>query len=252
MEAPRDWGKRFFRRGIFHPGESSHLAAAPREAAFAFKALGLKRGDSLLDVCCGVGRHSVRFARRGLDVTGLDATPAYLQEARRLKSAKGALRFIQGDMRRIPFRNAFDAAVNLWTSFGYFHAFRDDLRVLRGVARALKPGGRFLIDIVDADFLREHASPRHWAKREGGGFRLEEFAMREGRDPGHTNTWTILRPGAKPRTAAFFVRSYDRERLSGALRRAGLEPLRFWGSLRGDPHRRGESPRLVVLSRKPN
>ena len=74
--------------------------------------------------------------------------------------------------------------------------------------------------------------------------------MREGRDPGLRNVWTVLTDGERPRRAAFFVRSYDKARLCALLRRAGLAPSKFWGGLDGSP-RRPDSRRLVVLARKP-
>ena len=246
----KDWHKTFFRTPVFSPGRPEVLAQAPKEAAFVLRALGLKRRQAVLDVCCGTGRHSLLLAERGLKVTGLDVTAEYLREARwRAQGADNPV-FVRGDMRRLPYREEFDAAINLWTSFGYFPKLADDLRVLKGVARALKPGGRFLIDIIDGAWLKRNFIPRNWRRRSDGTYLLEEAKMLGGKDPAHTNTWTVIGRGRRRAKATFFVRNYDYSRLSKALRQAGLVPVRRWGGLDGKPCT-GESPRLVVLARKP-
>ncbi|HVC09777.1 MAG TPA: class I SAM-dependent methyltransferase [Elusimicrobiota bacterium] len=249
MKFPKDWPARFFRPEIFSPGTADAARRAGAEAAFAAKVLGLKKGSRLLDVCCGTGRHAFALAKRGVVVTGADATPAYLTQARR--QAKGARNpaFVKADMRRLPWRGEFDAAVNLWTSFGYFEHPSEDLQSLRQIARALKPGGRFLIDIVNGAWLKRHGLARNWRREADGALVLEEAVFRQGRDPAHVNTWTVMRPGQKPARASFFVRHYDAARLEGLLRRAGLRPLRRWGGFGGRPYSK-DSTRLIVLAEK--
>lgn len=223
------------------------VAQAPSEAAFIARALRLKKGQRVLDLCCGTGRHSFELARRGALVTGLDATQEYLAQARRAAHKTVNPVFVRGDMRRLAFNGEFDAVVNLWTSFGYFEDPSDDLRSLRGAARALKPGGLFLIDVVNGDWNRRHAVPRNWSRRSDGTLVLEETELRAGRDPALLNAWTVIRPGKRPIKASFFVRSYDAARLDALLRRAGLIPTRRWGGLDGSPFM-GNSKRLVVLA----
>ena len=249
MKVAADWGKAFFRKDVFFPGDRRHVEMARPEAAFLVKALGLKRGDAVLDVCCGTGRHSLELARRGVRVTGVDVTAEYLREARR-RANGGNVEFLRGDMRKLPFEGLFDAAINLWTSFGYFLKESDDRRTLAGIARSLKPGGRFLIDIIDADFLRTQGIPKNWSERDDGSFLLEDFQLTEGKDAHATNTWTIVRGARKPLRRSFFTRAYDYDRLAKALRKAGLKPVKRWGGLDGKPYKKGETHRLVVLAKK--
>lgn len=245
----RDWTKAFFRAPVFTPGSAEAEDAAAAETRFLWKALRLKKGSRVLDIPCGTGRHALRLARRGASVLGVDITEAYLKEARRKGARVPNARFVRGDMRRIPLEGEFDAAINLWTSFGYFADPADDLRVLRGVARALKPGGLFLIDLNDFAAIRQRGRVRNWAKRADGSYLLEEAVFVGGWDPKSLNEWTILRPGRKPVRARFFVRGYDRARLFALLRKAGLTPLRTWTALAYGPSSR-DGLRLVVLSRK--
>ena len=247
----KDWTKSFFRPEIFTPGSSDAVAAAAAETAFLWKALGLKKGSRVLDIPCGTGRHAVRLARRGASVLGVDITPAYLREAKRAAGKLKNIRFVRGDLRRIPLRGEFDAAINLWTSFGYFEKPSDDVKTLRGIARALKPGGLFLIDTADITTIRRRFQSRSWNRRSDGAYVLEDAVYVGGWDPRVINTWTVLRSGKPVRRSRFVVRAYDRTRLCAALVKAGLKPVRFWSGLSFDYGSSGPAgARLVVLARK--
>lgn len=247
MRAAETWHRRFFRNSFYNPASPAAVAHAPAEAAFALKLLGLKKGSALLDLCCGPGRHAVEFAARGLKVTGYDASAEYLAEAAVRARRRGLrLRLVRGDMRRLPFRREFDAVVNLFTSFGYFLKFPDDLRTLRGAASALKPGGLFLIDVVNGEALRRRLTPRAWHDL-GDHYLLEE---RELRKDGLLCAWTrVDKKNGRAATETFFNRLYDRRTLGAALRSAGLRPLAFRGGFDGSALRPG-SIRLICLARR--
>ena len=94
--------------------------------------LGLSKGSTLLDCPCGYGRISIPLARKGIRVTGVDIMPPYLKELeKRARRAKLKIPTVHSDMRRINFENHFDAAANIWTSFGYFEKESDNLLVLK-------------------------------------------------------------------------------------------------------------------------
>src|SRR5262245_48037107 len=83
-------------------------------------ALAQPGGKRVLDLCCGPGRHSLELARRGFQVTGVDCSPSLLVRAREASAKENlAIEWVQDDMRRFTRPNAFDLALNLFTSFGY-------------------------------------------------------------------------------------------------------------------------------------
>jgi len=144
-----DWTKTFFDTDyveLLRAQMEDDLTAF--QVDFVENALKLKPPARILDVACGFGRHSLELARRGYDVVGLDSSEAMLAEARKPGSSPGTIRFVHCDMRDIPFRDEFDAVINLFTSFGYFSPREND-RVLRKMAAALKPGGMIMIDTRD-------------------------------------------------------------------------------------------------------
>ncbi|WNG42656.1 class I SAM-dependent methyltransferase [Archangium minus] len=120
--------------------------------------------ESGLDVCCGTGaamRHLRPLCRRR--VVGLDMSQGMLDEARRLLAdapGEAAFEFVRGDALDLPWREEFD----LVTSFGAFgHILEEDEpRLVEGIHRALRPGGRFLFITGDEP---SRLSPGYWVAR---------------------------------------------------------------------------------------
>ena len=246
MKVPREWHKDFFKNSFYNPASPAAVAKAPMETAFVLKQLRLKKGAKLLDLCCGPARHAILLAERGLAVTGYDFSTDYLKEAAaKARKAKVKLTLLRGDMRQLKFKEEFDAVINLFTSFGYFRRFSEDIKTLRGISRALKPGGLFMIDIIHGDHVRKNFRARNWTRLEDGSHHLEEAVLTK---DGVLNTWTVIKKN-KVQKRSFFSRLYSRSRMSAAMKQAGLTPLKFWGSFSGTPLTH-KTNRLIVLARK--
>lgn len=145
-----------------------------REVAFIARHIDAAR--SVLDLCCGPGRHAAPLASRGYDVVGLDLDDSALRDAcERAPSAS----FIRGDMRRLPFESAsFDAVICMWQSFGHFDA-DTNTTALTEMARVLRPNGRLLLDVYNRDF---HAARLGERTIERDGVRMREHrSMSNGR-----------------------------------------------------------------------
>lgn len=128
--------------------------------AFLVDALRLERGERVLDVGCGPGRHALALARRGLDVVGVDLSPDFVVLARDAARAEGlAARFEVGDVRELAFDGEFDAAVSLCQGgFGLLGG-RDEPDALCRIVRALRPGGRLVVTAFSAAFALRHLEP---------------------------------------------------------------------------------------------
>ena len=100
--------------------------------------LDAKPGERILDLGCGDGALTERIAATGADVTGSDADASMLAAA----CARG-LKTVEADMRVLSFHGEFDAVF----SNAALHWVTDQSSVLRGVHRALKPGGRFVAEM---------------------------------------------------------------------------------------------------------
>lgn len=162
MKAGNDWWSTFF--SSFRPAfDTFNPKTNNAETRYFIKRLGLKSGMSFLDCPCGIGRISVPMAKKGIKVTGVDITKDYLEElSKSAKKKKLPITTVHKDMRRINFKNEFDAAGNIWTSFGYFEKETDNLLVLKKIHKALKPGGKFLLHQINRDFIMRHFRLTDW------------------------------------------------------------------------------------------
>ena len=156
------WNDRFFRTfwPQVGPAFTANRAQTNQEIRSLIRLVRLPAGARILDVPCGFGRHAVALARRGFRVTGVDISSDLLAQARETAASKGvSVEFRQADMRRMAYRQRFDAVLNLFTSFGYY-GDTEDLQVLKGFHRALRPGGWLVLDVLNRDWLVRHFEPR--------------------------------------------------------------------------------------------
>ena len=98
------------------------------------KLLDIEKGAKVLDLCCGIGRHSLELARQGYKVVGVDLTKRYLAKARKQAGSEGLnIEFVRDDMREFNRADSFDAAINMFTAFGYFESQAENNRVLENI-----------------------------------------------------------------------------------------------------------------------
>jgi SAM-dependent methyltransferase len=129
---------------------------AEEDARLVRRMLHLRKGQRVLDAPCGAGRITVHLARAGLAVTGVDRNPRFLGRARgRFRREGLAGEFHEIDLRQLDIDSRFDAVVNWFGSFGYF-SDEENLDLLRRFARALRPGGRLLVEHVNRERVLRH------------------------------------------------------------------------------------------------
>ena len=107
-------------------------------------------GATMLDVACGKGRHSMRLATKGFDVTGIDLSEESILQA--LENEHDNLHFYQHDMRLPFWINYFSYAFNFFTSFGYFKTQREHDNAIRTIAQALRRDGIFVMDYLNVHY----------------------------------------------------------------------------------------------------
>jgi SAM-dependent methyltransferase len=213
------------------------------EASTIWTLLSLGEGTEVLDLACGHGRIANRLAGMGARVTGLDATPLFLDVARADADRRGvSVEYVLGDMRAIPWTDRFEAVVSWFTAYGYF----DDAQnraVLAQVQRALRPGGRFLIELIHKDGVLPRWLPVNVTETsEGVLIDQREFDPLTGRSNAH---WTIIRNG-RMRRASFFVRLFSFTELREWLLDAGFRTVEGYAS-DGTPLTVAE-PRMILVA----
>ena len=203
----------------------------------------------ILDLCCGVGRHSLELAARGFSVTGVDRTAAFLEQARRENAARGAaIEFVRASMSEFRRTGAFNAAINMFTSFGYCASDEEELAVLANVFESLKPNGRFVIDVMGKEVLCRRFQPRTWqANPAGTAFLLEERKVQSGWKY-IENRWIVFDETGK-HEFHFDIRVYSGRELESLLQQAGFREIALYGNLNDAPYDH-DAERLVAVARK--
>lgn len=139
----RDWYEIFLDR---IPREQTET-----ELAFIERQLPLASHPSILDVCCGPGRHANALAQRGYRVLGVDTNAGAVAQARDAAPTSASFQVL--DMRELQsLPHTFDGATNLWASFGYFDDATNEA-ILRQIAEKLRRGGRAIIDLYNRDHM---------------------------------------------------------------------------------------------------
>jgi SAM-dependent methyltransferase len=249
LSSRRDW---FTDESIWkdlYPFEfpESAFAVAEEQVEKIVCLTGVEHG-SILDLCCGPGRHAVPLAKRGFAVTGVDCTSFLVERARaRAKEAQVGVELVLEDMRRFRRPAGFDLIVNLFTSFGYFDDKADDLRVLELVRENLKPGGVVLLEMVSKERLARSFQPTTSTELPNGDLLFERHEIVDDWTRVR-NRWTLVRAG-HTRTFEFTHRIYSGQELKDLLASAGLVNDRIYGDLAG--HRYGfDAQRLIAVARK--
>lgn len=215
------------------------------EVDFIQETLQLMPYSKVLDVPCGVGRHSIGLAARGYQVTGVDITLPFLSDAQR-EATKQRLAITWGhcDMRDLPWKGEFDGAFCFWGSFGYFDD-NGNADFLRAVSRALKPGAKFLLDTHIVETLLPNLLQENSWRRVGETLMLEE--RHYDHVLGRTNTeWTLLQDGRIFKNLTS-IRLYTYRELCQLLEKFDFADLEGYGSLGRDPFQLGSS-RLYLLA----
>jgi len=238
-----DWYERSFGDDYLLVYKHRDAQGAKQEVERMVGWLRLAPGAKVLDLCCGMGRHSLALAEAGYRVTGVDLSEVLLREAKRFDT-RGQVTWHKADMRRLPLEHGeFDAVVNLFTSFGYFREDVEQIKVLREAARVLRPGGRFLLDFLNPAYTTTHLVP--YSEREDEGQRIVELRRIE--DGFVIKDIVITSPGGEPRHYIERIMLYGLDDFRRMLREAGLHLQNVHGNYDEEIYDPETSRRMILV-----
>lgn len=204
--------------------------------------------QNIVDVGCGRGRHSITLAERGYNVTGFDLSPQAIEKAERIASERGLqnVKFFVNDMRQ-PLASRFDAALNLFTTFGYFLEDKENESVLKSVNSMLKKNGLFLIDYFNSQKVINELVAKEKGSHKGIDYTISRYIE-------NGCVYKNVRFSGKgfktPKEYTERVKLYGREWFEDNLKRAGFSIQNIWGSYSSDSFVESSSPRLIILAEK--
>lgn len=213
---------------------------------------GIGRDASIVDLACGTGLISVRLARKGFRVTGIDFSEEMLTEASK-KTAAGfpQVNWVRMDMRSFRLHRPVDCVVCVCDGVNYLTTLADVDKCFGCVAEALKPGGWFLFDIssrdkllrMDEQFFGEETDEAAclWNNRYEETSRVLTMEL----------TFFIAREdGLYERTAEVHKqRAHSTQEIVDALNRAGFESAEVFGAFTRKPQGPG-TQRIQFVARK--
>jgi SAM-dependent methyltransferase len=223
--------------------------ATQAEAEFVIHALGLQPGAQVLDVGCGYGRHAMELAARGYHVVGLDlSTPLLVRGGEEAHRRGLTIHFLREDMREIDFDAQFDGAYCLFSTFGYFDD-ETNKKTVANMARALRPGGRLLIEILNRDYVIADLPTRVWWEGDGCVV-LEEVELNYFSSRIQVNRSVVFDDG-RQLEQEISVRAYSLHEVGKLMHSAGLRVLEVSGAY----HTRGrffgnQSRHIIVLAER--
>ncbi|MGH7681355.1 MAG: class I SAM-dependent methyltransferase, partial [Candidatus Eiseniibacteriota bacterium] len=220
---------------------------APAEVSQIVALLGLRGSAKVLDLSCGPGRHAIELAVRGFRVTGVDSSTFLLTKAKERAREKGvAVELIINDVRSFTRPDAFDAAISIYSSFGYFEDQNEDRLVAERIYASLRPGGKVMIDLIGREVLKRSFAPH--SHSEGNGI-LVEIDRNVNADLSWIENHQTIVAAGKTHKFNMQHRIYSEEELRALLQGVGFRDLQTHGNLAGAPYD-DSANRLVIIGHK--
>jgi SAM-dependent methyltransferase len=244
------WFEEIFNEDYLRTLPFMNHARTLREVTFIQEALQLPPGSHVLDVACGYGRHAIELAHAGLRVTGLDLSlPMLIRAGDESRRRNVPVNFVHADMRKMAIENEYDGACCMLSSFGYFDE-DTNLRVAASLLKALKPGARFLLDVVNRDYFVGDVPLRVWWEGDGC-MVLEEVDFNFSTNRLNTRRSIIFGDGRQSEQD-ISMRAYSMNELGKLLRQAGFGIIDVSGSFATRGAFFGTtSPNIIVLCERP-
>ncbi|MHA2027303.1 MAG: class I SAM-dependent methyltransferase, partial [Candidatus Thorarchaeota archaeon] len=208
----------------------------------------IQQDESILDLCCGIGRHSLEFARRGHRVVGVDRTKLYLEKAKRSATEeKLDIEFVEDDMRTFYRKNSFDVVLSMFTSFSYFEDHEEQMLVLRNIYSSLRAGGRFILESAGKEILARIFMKQNWSEWPHG-FMLEEREAIDNWSKMH-NKWIFIERNGTIHRYDVTHWIYSGSEIKEMLEKVGFSDVHVFGGLDGRAYD-NEATRLVAIATK--
>ena len=204
----------------------------------------IKQQSYLLDLACGNGRHTYLLKCYSQNIFGLDLSDSLLQQAMQKKGSEKFPSFVQADMRYFPFKIRFDFIFSLFTSFGYFDKDEKHLKVAQEISEHLQPGGTFVIDYFNADFVRKNLVA--YGNRSIGDIKVKEKRWLSEKFV-HKNIVIYKEEGIKYFQES--VRMFELNELAALLLQAGIKTHNVFGDYDGSLYSKN-SKRMILFAKK--
>jgi len=207
------------------------------------KLLELSPATRILDYGCGKGRHSIYLSKKGFKVTGIDISEESIKASKKKENEN--LEFFVHDMRNYFRINYYDVVLSLFTSFGYFESDHENNKVIKSAAGALKKGGIFVLDFMNAEKEIKELIPKERCKINNIDFNLFRYTK---------NNCIVKEINITNKEKKYnfreHVKAYKLNSLKTFFDENQFEILHLFGDYHLSPFNESTSKRLIVIGRK--
>lgn len=237
------WYEKAFGDDYLSIYEHRDIDEARRDIRDIIRLIKAEKDDRILDLCCGSGRHLRALYEEGYrHLYGFDLSPQLLKNARRRNGQN--IKYIQGDMRVLPFKDKFDFIMSLFTSFGYFENDRENKNVLKGVYNTLTHGGTFILDYMNKIYIENNLVEKDILYKNHMKIDIKRWISNDGK---RVEKEMVINPGNKIYNES--VRLFSMEELLSMFLEQGFININYFGSLSGDNYD-NSSQRIIITGEK--
>jgi SAM-dependent methyltransferase len=200
----------------------------------------LQEGDAVLDLGCGPGLYTSRLAERGMLVTGVDYSRRSIAYAREYAEEHGLdITYRCENYLDLADDDQYDLVMLI---FGDYCPLNPNQRktLLANVHRALKPGGRFVLDVSTRPLRLKHGVKNRWYAEDSGFWRPgPHLVLETGFDYPeqliYLNQMIVIEADGKMAVYRNWFQDYTPEKIEAELTTGGFKVVGLWGDLMGTP-----------------
>lgn len=206
----------------------------------------LSPGDSILDLACGAGRHSLLFAKKGFKVTAVDLSETLLKIAvEHARDLELDINFLKSDIRKLIIGAEFNLIINLFTSFGYFDNDDENKDVIKKAASLLRDRGIFVLDFINKCYVEKNLVIESEDEISGGVLIQKRWIENE-----RVSKNITIRKNGVIKNYFESVRLFSFEELESIFKENGLVINKTFGDFIGNKYDRLTSPRIILFAQK--
>jgi len=203
--------------------------------------LGLRTGASLLDLGCGPGLYASRFAQAGFHVTGVDYSRRSIEYATKYASEnKLDITYRYQNYLELEDEDQYDAAFLIYGDFCPLNPGQRK-QLLQNVSRALKPNGKFVLDVTTREHRKRNGVKNGWYAAQSGFWKPgPHLVLEEGFDYPEQSIWldqyTVIEGDGRVSVYRNWFQDYTPETISQELTQNNFQVTGLFGDLTGQPH----------------
>jgi len=232
------WYENWFDENYLKLYNHRDLADAKKQVELIENKINLSKEMTILDLCCGEGRHSILFHEKGYAIKGIDQSVVLIGQG---KMKYPMLDLSVGDMRSII--GKYDLILSLFTSFGYFDNDDENYNILKSISNSLNSDGYFWFDYLNSYNVISNLVP--FSEKEIS----ENITVTENRRIKNNMIIKDIKFGDHEYQER--VKLYNKDELLEMFTQNGIFPLEIYGDYKGNEWEK-DSKRTIIFGKKKN